>query len=806
MAQVTEAFSGLYRSESMTKYDVVMQRDAVHHILFHVGRVGVAQFVDLRGSDTAFNRPYTATIRRCDDLERRLRYLLSQMKDANVDVMPDDETPLAPGGHALDQLERVLDQKEGELRQLNGALDSLHVQMNRLREMYEVGVRDYGGGGYDGVEVRPAGGQHMLLGTMPTKHIEQFCRMAFRISRGNAFVRSDEIKEPFVTLTGEQTPKSVFVVYAPSDRLMTKLRKISEGLGAQLIDPKELHSAKGTPAAVTAQIESMKATLSQTDTQKLLLLRGICDAVARWYATVLSEKNIYATMNLLETTGSMAKAQVWVPDADIDQFTSALEVGTQAAGETLAPVVSRAMSQKVPPTFFRTNKITEIFQGIVDSYGVARYKEANPGVFTIVTFPYLFGIMYGDIGHGVLLTLFAGALLIFEKQLLGQKLNEIFGMIFGGRYLLFGMGLMATYVGVLYNDFFGMSVQLFQTAYEWPPLPPNGPGGLVNPTFPTARPSVKPVTPYAFGIDAAWAETENKLEFYNSVKMKCAVIVGVVQMMLGIFLSLTNHIRNRDMRKVFFEFAPAAIFLGATFGYMGVIIIVKWCTTWENTNVAPSLLETMTNFFLAPGTVSVPLYAGQAGVQTFLLLLAFSQVPLMLIVIPLLERRDAKQKEAVKEAYYARVTSSAAAAAAEDGEGLLAPQQPDEDEEPFQMSEVMIHYVIHTIEFVLGCVSNTASYLRLWALSLAHAQLSEVFLNFALLAAMGMDSGNGVVLMLGFGVWLGATIGVLLLMESLSAFLHALRLHWVEFQSKFYAGDGKAWTPFDLVEASKLPF
>ena len=40
---------------------------------------------------------------------------------------------------------------------------------------------------------------------------------------------------------------------------------------------------------------------------------------------------------------------------------------------------------------------------IVNTYGFPRYRELNPGIFTIVTFPYLFGIMFGDILHGLLL-------------------------------------------------------------------------------------------------------------------------------------------------------------------------------------------------------------------------------------------------------------------------------------------------------------------------------------------------------------------------------------------------------------------
>ena len=58
-----------------------------------------------------------------------------------------------------------------------------------------------------------------------------------------------------------------------------------------------------------------------------------------------------------------------------------------------------------------------VFQEIVNTYGIPKYKEVNPAVFATVTFPFLFAVMFGDVGHGGFLMAVGMILVMFDEKI-----------------------------------------------------------------------------------------------------------------------------------------------------------------------------------------------------------------------------------------------------------------------------------------------------------------------------------------------------------------------------------------------------
>ena len=103
-------------------------------------------------------------------------------------------------------------------------------------------------------------------------------------------------------------------------------------------------------------------------------------------------------------------------------------------------IPDRGRAGKMAPTYNKANAFTGIFQELVDTYGVPRYREANPALFTSVTFPFLFGVMYGDVGHGMMLL--SIAIWTFRSRT-AESLPDVFR----ARYLVLLMGIFSVYCG-----------------------------------------------------------------------------------------------------------------------------------------------------------------------------------------------------------------------------------------------------------------------------------------------------------------------------------------------------------------------
>ena len=112
--------------------------------------------------------------------------------------------------------------------------------------------------------------------------------------------------------------------------------------------------------------------------------------------------------------------------------------------------------------------------------------------------------------------------------------------------MLLLMSLFSIYCGLLYNDFFGQMLDLFGSAWK----KEEGAG----PTDSLVRTGAGDT--YAFGLDPGWHHSQNELTFANSYKMKLSIIVGVLQMLLGLMCSLLNALHFRDELTVWCEFVP----------------------------------------------------------------------------------------------------------------------------------------------------------------------------------------------------------------------------------------------------------
>ncbi|XP_023847788.1 V-type proton ATPase 116 kDa subunit a 3 [Salvelinus sp. IW2-2015] len=678
-----------------------------------------------------------------------------------------------------------------ELKEVSRNRDSLRAQMTQLSQYKGVLTQTHSLTSSQGspppletVGILEPNRQDVHLsfvaGVVHPWKVPSFERLLWRACRGYIIVDFREMEEQLeLPVTGEMQ-WTVFLISYWGDQIGQKVKKICDW--------------------------------SQTEHYLQQLLVRAVAVLPQWKVRVQKSKAVQAVLNLCSpsVTDKCLIAEAWCPVSKLPELQSALREGGRKSGSGMDSFYNRLPCSTPPPTLFPTNSFTAGFQSIVEAYGVASYREVNPAVYTIITFPFLFAVMFGDVGHGLLMFLAALWMVLEEKDpKLRNNTNEIWRMMFGGRYLILLMGLFSVYTGAIYNECFSRGLSPFSSGWHVRPMFESGEWStttLKENNFLSLDPNITGVFtgPYPFGIDPIWGLSNNHLTFLNSYKMKMSVIIGVIHMTFGVCLSFFNYKHFNQLSSVFLVLIPELFFMLCLFGYLVFMVIFKWLAfDTAHSNSAPSILIHFIDMFLfTVNKENPPLYKGQIVVQKVLVVLALCSVPVLLLGKPIHQYITHKRNHWHMAGESRPLLDENNSINAHQGEVETGSHR----EEEFDAADVFMHQAIHTIEYCLGCISNTASYLRLWALSLAHAQLSEVLWVMVMRIALnGQGYVGSVVLFVVFSFFAVLTVSILLVMEGLSAFLHALRLHWVEFQNKFYSGTGYKLNPFafsSLIHAS----
>ena len=292
--------------------------------------------------------------------------------------------------------------------------------------------------------------------------------------------------------------------------------------------------------------------------------------IYKWF--VAKEKSIYYAMNQLKLHKQTFIGYMWIPSekesviADkLQNFNTTEFTKWRAADGKQGPT---------PPSSFKTNDMLEFHQLTVDTYKFATYGEINPAIFQVVTFPFLYAVMYGDYGHGFIFFLLGAFLCLFEERI---KKTSMKGLLVT-RYFWLMMGFFSCYNGLIYNEFFAINNDWFGTCYNvaaYEAIEPKETDSVI-PYFDADRDCV-----YTFGMDPSQTLSKSYLTFTNNIKEKLSVIIAYFHLNFGMVLNALNCIYYGKWQKLTFDVITGFLIFLGLIGYMIVLIYVKW---WFDVN------------------------------------------------------------------------------------------------------------------------------------------------------------------------------------------------------------------------------
>ena len=418
------------------------------------------------------------------------------------------------------------------------------------------------------------------------------------------------------------------------------------------------------------ELKEKLAEISRRDGEYLLVQREVIGA----------ERALEQAKGYCGKTEFTRMIEGWIPSTRVNKIKRDLKAICKDE------VIIKDWVAKDAPTQLQNPKgpILATFEKLTIGFGVPKSEEVDPTVLWLVTYPIFFGLMFGDVGNGLVVMIASSIIYLYKRRGVTIPdnafggLGGVFSMVIQGSPLLILSGLSAFVVGFLYGTIFGN--------VAWFRLVTGLPGPL-------------------------WFEPFDNIR----LMLRLSITVGVIHIMSGLILKIINDLYVRDYHDLISGPLVWLWFYGA-FG----ITLLQYGLRFPNYlfNAANG-----TDIFLRMG---IPLIA-------MLALKFWSEGPM----------------------------------------GLM-----------------------DAFEALLASLSHTISYVRILAMKLIDDVFLRLFLGvLVFFTAWGNIAGT----VLGWVLFAALTTVLILILETAFVFMQSLRLHWVEWFLKFYAGSGIAFKPYGII-------
>jgi len=388
------------------------------------------------------------------------RNTISSYLDAiNPDIDPRDTITIGQSeADVIDFIRDVVENKAGRIGEIISRKEEIDNRLSELQSIMELLVK---------LETLNISDTSML---QDSRHVKTFMGTIFPGQMTRLSWEIDEITDSRYLMIDnkiddESTLLSITVLKTDSEAIGDKLKTFSFN---DVVIPNDLDLDGLSKSDCINEMADLEVEENQLNAELETLSQEVGHDILTAREVTNIELQRITVEQKMRRTKSTCVMWAWIPEELMDEFKTKMHSATD--GTATYDFRRGQYDPDFTPSRVENSEFMEPMRGLVSAFGTPGLHEVDPYKFVAIMFPVLFGIMFADLGHGILLFLL-GLYLKRKRDKMVEEPKGLSVFIYGGANLLIIMGAVSAVCGIMFNSFFGdetilWQVGIFKTLFE----------------------------------------------------------------------------------------------------------------------------------------------------------------------------------------------------------------------------------------------------------------------------------------------------------------------------------------------------